>query len=223
MSKKKENIISVIGYGRLFVIPNYLNITISINCRSDSMKTSFIFVNEDMKSLFELISKYGIENKFIQIVDLDFSPRYEWKDNYRKFLGYEVLQEVNIELDATKENEEKSKRILGQVTALKYLSNCKIKYGLRNKKKYLDMVRELSFKNAVEKAEQYAELAKVKILKINSLKDEYVIGEYSRGNTEIGSSEIAPDDISIESGSYLPNGRKIVLENRVYVTFDIEK
>ena len=95
-------------------------------------------------------------------------------------------------MDATKENEEKAKRILGLITSLKYLYNCNIKYGLRNKKKYLDIVRELSYKNAV--------------------------GEYSRGN-----SEIITDDINLESDSYLPNGRKIVLENRVNVTFDIGK
>ena len=95
-------------------------------------------------------------------------------------------------MDATKENEEKAKRILGLITSLKYLYNCDITYGLRNKKKYLDIVRELSYKNAV--------------------------GEYSRGN-----SEIITDDINLESDSYLPNGRKIVLENRVNVTFDIGK
>jgi uncharacterized protein YggE len=218
MANKRENIISVTGYGRLFVVPNYISITISINCRTDSMKSSFVGVNEDMKYLFELLNKYNIEKKLVQIVDLDFSPKYEWKNDAYKLLGYEVSQEVNIEMEATKENEEKAKRILGLITSLKYLYNCNIKYGLRNKKKYLDIVRELSYKNAVEKAEQYAELAKVKILKVNSLKDQEAVGEYSRGN-----SEVITDDVNLESDSYLPNGRKIVLENTVYITFDIGK
>jgi len=76
MANKKENVISVTGYGRLFVVPNYISITISINCCTDSMKTSFVGVNEDMKYLFDLLNKYNIENKLVQIVDLDFSPKY---------------------------------------------------------------------------------------------------------------------------------------------------
>jgi uncharacterized protein YggE len=215
---ERENVISVTGYGRLFVNPNYINISISLKCCTDSMKSSFIGINDDMKNLFTILTKYELGKEYVQVVDLNFSPKYEWKNDVRKFLGYEVLQEVNIEMDSTKENEEKTKRILGLITSLKYLCNCDIEYGLKNKKKYLDIVRELSFKNAVEKAEQYAGLADVKIIKVNSLTDQNAVGEYSRSNSSIGG-----DDVNIESDSYLPNGRKIVLENIVHVTFDIGK
>jgi len=216
MTNEKENVISVTGYGRIFINPNYLTIYASIACCSSDMKTSFVAMNEDMKQLFEIISRYEIDKKYVQVIDLDFGPRYEYKNGQNRFLGHEVLQKVNIELDATNENQEKAKRILGLIPSLKYLNSCSIQYGLRDKKKYLDMVRELSFKNASEKAELYAKLSNVKIIKINSITDQNAVGEYSRGNSSMPS-----DDIDLSGDSILPNGRKIVLENKIFVTFDI--
>jgi uncharacterized protein YggE len=212
----KENVISVTGYGRLFVSPNYLTISVSISCCTSDMKASFMTLNNDMKHFFEIVNRYEIDKKYVQVVDLDFGPEYEYKNGLYKFLGHKVTQRVNIELDVTKENQEKAKRILGLMPSLKYLYSCDIRYGLRNKKKYLEQVRELSFKNATEKAEQYAQLSHVKIVKINSITDADAVGEYSRGN-----SLMPADDINLNEDSILPDGRKIVLENRIYITFDI--
>jgi uncharacterized protein YggE len=215
---ERENIISVTGYGRLFIEPNFLTLHISIGCRSYTMKASLDSVNADMKGLLKIISSCKLDKKFVHIVDLDFSPEYEWKNNIREFLGYDVNQRVNIEIDATKENEEKAKNIISEITSLKYFYACNIEYGLKNKNKYIETVRELSFKNAVEKAEQYAALAGVRIVKANTIKDMDSVNEYSRSNSH--SCDEAPHYIS---DSHLPKGRKIVLENTVYVTFDIEK
>ena len=213
---EKENVISVTGYGRIFTNPNYLTISVSICCCTSDMKSSFMALNDDMKHFYEIVNRYEIDKKCIQVIDLDFGPKYEYKNGSNRFIGHEVSQRVNIEIDATNENQEKAKRILGLIPSLKYLNSCGISYGLRDKKKYLDMARELSFKNAFEKAEQYAKLANVKIIKINSLTDQDAVREYSRGNSAMPS-----DDYELGGDSILPNGRKIVLENRIYLTFDI--
>jgi uncharacterized protein YggE len=216
---EKNNIISVTGYGRVFVAPNYLNISVNIACRANSMKVAHEGVNDDMKKLFEIVDKYGIEHKYVHIVNLSFSPKYEWTEEQgRVFVGYDVDQSVNIEIDATKENEEKAMRILGLITSLKYLTGCDINYGLRNKQEWLAKVRELSFNNAKEKAEQYAALADVRIVKANTISDMDTVGQYTRSDSNSGSGDEVDND-----DSYLPTGQKIVLENKVYVTFDIAK
>jgi uncharacterized protein YggE len=174
-----------------------------------------------MKELFELIKLCNIEEDWVHIVDLRFGPEYEWKNNVHEFLGYDVAQKINIEMDATKENEENARKIIGEIASLKFLNNCDIDYGLYNRKKYLENVRELSFKNALEKAEQYAALAGVRIVKANTITDRDSVGVYSRSNSRM--SEDVESRMSETSDSYLPTGRKIVLENTVYVTFDIAK
>jgi uncharacterized protein YggE len=217
---EKENIISVTGYGRLFVEPNYLDISISFACRSNNMKSSLEGINSSMKELYKLIKRYHIEENLVHIVDLRFGPKYEWKKDVNEFLGYDVDQKVNVELEVTKENEEKAKKIIGDIASLNFLNDCNIEYGLKNKKKHLETVRELSFKNAVEKAEQYAALAGVRIVKANTITDRDSVGIYSRSNSQ------TDDDVECDkdcSDSYLPTGRKIVLENTVYVIFDIAK
>jgi len=215
---QRQNVISVTGYGRLFAAPNYFTIGIAVGCRSNSMKASHESVNADMRKLFEIAAKYAVDAAKINVVDLTFGPAYEWKNNAREFLGYDVDQRVTIELDAVKENEEKAMRILGLVAALKYLKTCDVAYGLREKKKYLERVRELAFRNAQEKAEQYAALAGVRIVKANAIIDEEAVGEYARSNAE------CCDALDESAGeAYLPNGRRMVLEHTVYVVFDIER
>ena len=154
----------------------------------------------------------------INIVDLKFGPKYEYKNNVNQFLGYDVDQKVDIEFEVNRDNEDKASKIIGEITSLRYLSTCNIEYGLKNKKEYLAAVRELSFNNALEKAEQYATLAGVRIVKANVITDRDAVNEYSRSN-----SKFIADDIEYNQDSYLPKGKKIVLENKVYVTFDIEK
>jgi uncharacterized protein YggE len=219
-SNEKENVISVTGYGRLFIDPNYLNISISLGCRSNNMKTSLEGINSNMKELFELIKQYNIEENLVHVVDLRFGPEYEWKNNVNEFMGYDVDQKINIEMDVTKENEEKARKIIGEIASLKFLNDCDIEYGLKNKKKHLETVRELSFKNALEKAEQYAALADVRIVKANTISDRDSGTVYSRSNSRL---EEDAEYSAEASDSYLPAGRKIVLENTVYVTFDIAK
>jgi uncharacterized protein YggE len=213
----KDNVLSVTGYGRLFVVPNYLKIYMSMGCRSNSMKTSLEGVNGDMKLLFEIVDNVGVERKLVHIVNLDFGPQYEYKNNVKQFLGYDVEQKVDIELDVSKENEDKATRIVGELTSLRYLKSCKIEYGLKNKKKYLESVRELSFKDALEKAEQYAKLAGVRIIKINTIIDSDATHEYSRSGSRFDTS----GGVDYDPDSYLPNGQKIVLVNQVDITFDI--
>ena len=215
---EKENIISVTGYGRLFVNPNYLKVYASIGCRSNSLKTSLEGVNDDMKKLFDILDKIGIDKKLINIVDLKFGPKYEYKNHVNQFLGYDVDQRIDIEFDVNKENEDKASKIISEITSLKYISTCNIEYGLRDKKIYLEKVRELSYNNALEKAEQYATLAGVRIVKANVISDRDAVTEYSRSN-----SNFVADDIDYDPDSYLPKGKKIVMENKVFVTFDIEK
>ena len=220
MNDNKENVISVTGFGRLFVEPNYLNISISLACRSNNMKSSLEGINSNMKELYKLIERYHIEENFVHVMDLRFGPKYEWKKDVHEFLGYDIDQKVNIEMDVTKENEEKARKIIGDIASLNFLKDCDIEYGLKNKKKHLETVREMSFKNALEKAEQYAALADVRIVKANTITDRDSVGVYSRSNSNY--DEEAEYSMS-DSESYLPTGRKIVLENTVYVIFDIAK
>jgi uncharacterized protein YggE len=221
---ERENYISVTGHGRLFVDPNYIRISVSLACLSESMKLSLDSINSDMKQFFGIMDKNKIERNLAHVVDLSFGPDYQYnaKTEIRVFRGYRVDQKVCIEMDVTKENEEKAVKIIGRIYDLKFLSCCNIEYGLNNKKTYLPTVRELSLKNAIEKAEQYASLAGVRIIKVNTITENEPGSGYSRNYNYPAAAESSPACDS-ESDSYLPNGRKIVLENTVYVIFDIEK
>ena len=217
--KEKEYIISTTGFSRIFVKPNYFTIDISLECVSGSMNTSLNMINDDMTNLYRIGDLVGINNEVFNVIDLDFSLDYEWKNSSYIFKGYKVNQKVAIECDVTIENEEKAKQLVGQVSnLLRNMKKCDISYALRNKKEHLTKVRELSFLDAKEKAEHYATLAGVKIVGTNTITDIEPIEEYSRNNLYDSGSQIGSS-----GDTNLPNGKKIVLENTVYVVFDIEK
>ncbi len=219
-SKEKEYVISITGYSKIFIKPNYFTIDISLECISNTMENALNQINDDMASIYRLTEMVGMKKDIVNVVDLNFDLEYEWKNKSYVFIGYKVEQQVTIEMDVTNENETMAKTFISRITAL--LSNmkkCKINYGLKNKKEHLSKVRELAFLDAQEKAEQYAKLAGVKIVGTNMISDAEPTEEYSRSNVlyesslEIGSAE----------DTNLPNGKKIVLENSVFVIFDIEK
>jgi uncharacterized protein YggE len=218
--KEKEYVISITGYSRIFVKPNYFTINVTMGCISDTMDTSLEKINEDMASIYRLTELVGIKKEIVNVVDLNFNLDYEWKANAYVFVGYKVEQEVTIEMDVTPENEAMAKTFISRITVL--LSNmkqCAINYNLKNKKEHLSKVRELAFIDAKEKAEHYAKLANIKIVGTNTISDIEPIQEYSRSN-ELYESDSMADS---KEETNLPNGKKIVLESRVFVVFDIGK
>ena len=218
--KEKEYVISITGYSRIFVKPNYFTINVTLQCISDTMDTSLARINEDMTSMYRLAELIGIKKEIVNVVDLNFDLNYEWKANVYVFVGYKVEQQVTIEMDVTPENEAMAKTFISRITGL--LSNmkeCGINYNLKNKKAHLSKVRELAFMDAKEKAEHYAKLANIKIVGTNTISDIEPIQEYSRSNGVYESDSMA--DYKDETN--LPNGKKIVLESRVFVVFDIGK
>lgn len=218
--KEKEYIISITGYSRIFVKPNYFTIDVSMVCISDTMDTSLEKINEDMTSLFRLTELIGIKKEIVNVVDLNFDLEYEWKKSAYVFVGYKVEQQITIEMDVTYENEAMAKALISRIPGqLSNMKQCKINYNLKNKKEHLSKVRELAFIDAKEKAEQYAKLANIKIAGTNTISDIEPIQEYSRSNQLYESDSISG---SAEETN-LPNGKKIVLESKVYVVFDIGK
>jgi uncharacterized protein YggE len=183
------------------------------------MENSLSRINDDMASLYRLTESVGIKKDIVKVVDLSFDLRYEWKRNEYVFVGYQVEQQVTIEMEVTSENETMARTFVSRITGL--LSNmkqCQIRYGLKNKKEHLSKVRELSFLDALEKAEQYAKLAGIKIVGTNTISDIEPVQEYSRSNASSEEPLMGSDE-----DTNLPNGKKIVLENKVFVTFDIGK
>lgn len=218
--KEKEYIISITGFSRIFVKPNYFTINISLHCISNTMESSLEEINNDMANLYRLAESIGIKKSIINVVDLNFDLEHEWKKNTYVFIGYKVEQQVMIEMDVTNENEAMAKLFVSRITGiLSNMKQCKINYALMNKKEHLIKVRELAFIDALEKAEQYAKLAGVKIVGTNTISDIEPVEEYSRSNMlceSVGSGDYSED-------TNLPNGKKIVLESKVFVTFDIGK
>ncbi len=222
-TQEKEYIISVTGYSRIFVKPNYFTIDITLECISNSMESSLQMINEDMANMFRLAESVGILKDIIKdiikVVDLDFGLDYIWKNNTHVFNGYKVNQKVCIEMDVTVENEAMTKAFVSRLSGmLTNMEKCDINYALKNKKEHLAKVRELSFLDAQEKAQQYAKLAGVKIVGTNTISDIERIEEYSRSNAMYEASPCESMD-----DANLPNGKKVVLENTVYVVFDIGK
>lgn len=218
--KKQEYTISVTGSSITSVKPDYFTIGISLENISDTMNQSLEQINRDMASLFRLVESVGIKKESVKVVNLDFDLAYEWKKQLRVFVGYSVEQDIEIGMDVTPENELMAKTLVSQATdVLTNTRRCVVSYKLKNKKENLRKVREQAFTDAQEKAEQYASLAKVRLVGVNTISDVAPFDESYESNMLY----TCESSYGLSEGTTLPDGKETTLESKVFVVYDIEK
>jgi uncharacterized protein YggE len=210
--------ISVSGSGRIMAEPDFLKITVSISCVSKNMKIAQQSVNEDIHKLMDILNKYKVDKDSIHNVDLTFTPKYEWENNSHVFKGQEIKQIISIQFNIGNNTDELAGKILDEITTLQYVSDCDVNYGLVNDTALYEKARELSFKNAKMKAEHYAKLGGLKIVKTQSISDEATV--------QITVRDYEPDTKCCEAmdtgSTYLPSGRQLEVENTIFVVFLVE-
>ena len=159
-----KGIISVQGAVKLSVLPDNIKIHIGIQHTAKTIKEAQMEVNKNIKMLLDLFKKYKIEN--VQTHILNFSPNYEWKEKKHVLIGQNVEQGLIVTINDLDKNIQKAKDLIDKITMDIKSMYFRISFGINDHKKILKQARDLAYKNALEKAKQYAKLANLEIIKI---------------------------------------------------------
>jgi len=204
--EQNNSIISVYGVGNIKVKPNIIIIRIYLSQVSKTLKEAQLEVNKNVNTLLKLFEELKIEN--IQTNNIKFNPEYEWKEHKKKYIGQKVEQGFVITINNLVNNLQKTKDFLDIITTNIETLECSVNFGIDNYEENITKARNIAYNNALEKAEQYAKQANLKIIKTIKISefeprnDDY---EYDRGSdlmicgSTAGSTEIPVSDINIET------------------------
>ncbi len=135
-----------------------------------------------------LKDEYGITDDEITTDYMNISPYYQWLDTGRTLMGQKATQTLTITL---RNGIEKAGKVYDRLSVLDGISISSISYSKADTSAEESYARVLATKNALEKAEDYAEGASMTVGKVLSLTEGSDGGYYSYSKNAVMLAETA--------------------------------
>jgi len=126
-------------------------------------------VSKMVRQALNILKEANIEDKNINTASLSFSSEYEYT-NKRTLIGQRAEQRITFSIEDI--NNDKASEIIDKLIQINGIELNQVNFSVKNPADYFVRSRELAFQKALEKAEQYAELSKLKIIKVLSVTDQ---------------------------------------------------
>jgi uncharacterized protein YggE len=120
----------------------------------------------------KILKEANIEDKNINTASLTFNSEYEYYSNRRNLVGQRAQQIITFSIEGITNEAEKATGIIDQLIQINGMELNQVQYSVKNTTEYYVKSRELAYQKAVEKATQYAELSKLRIIKVLSISDQ---------------------------------------------------
>jgi len=169
--KQNQSTISVFGTGTVSVQPDVIRMSITLSNVAQTTKKAQEEVSKMVRQVIKILKDANIEDKNINTASLTFSSEYEYT-NRRILIGQRAQQSITFSIEDIADNDEKASSIIDQLIQINGIELNNVSYGVKNTTEYYIKSRELAFQKAEEKANQYAELSKLKIIKVLSVSDQ---------------------------------------------------
>jgi len=213
--------ISVFGTGTVLVQPDVLQKSITLSNVAQTTRVAQETVNRMVRQALTILKDAGIEDKNISTASLTFRSEYEWT-NRRILIGQRAEQVLTFTIENINNESENEKvsRILDQLIQINGIELNQINFDVKNNTEYFIRSRELAFQKAVEKANQYAELSNLKIIKVQSISEEgnqRFLPVSNRLTNQLAVREMAAED----SSAIIPTGELEITTN-ILVVFLLE-
>jgi uncharacterized protein YggE len=171
-NQQNQSTISVFGTGTVFVQPDVIQMSIRLSNVAETTRIAQESVSRMVRQALTILDEAGIEDNNISTASLTFRSEYEWT-NRRILVGQRAEQELTFSVDNINNNNENSNvsRIIDQLIQINGIELNQINFGVKDSAEYFIRSRELAFQKAVEKANQYAELSGLKIIRVLSISE----------------------------------------------------
>ena len=168
--QQSPSTISVFGTGTVLVQPDIIQMTISLSKVAQTTKIAQEEVSKMVRQALVILKEANIEDKNIATASLTFNSEYEYT-NRRVLVGQKAEQRITFSIEDITNDNEKISRIIDQLIQINGIELNQINFNVKSNTEYFIRSRDLAFQKAVEKANQYAELSKLKIIKILSISE----------------------------------------------------
>jgi uncharacterized protein YggE len=172
--RKNQSTISVFGTGTVLVQPDVIQMSITLSKIAQTTKAAQEEVSRMVRSALKVLKEANVEDKNINTASLTFRSEYEYYSSRRTLVGQRAEQRITFSIEDVNNDNEKVSEIIDQLIQINGIELNQVNYRVKNTSEYFVKSRELAYEKAVEKANQYAELSKLKIIKVLSITDQGV-------------------------------------------------
>jgi uncharacterized protein YggE len=170
ISRKNQSTISVFGTGTVLAQPDIVQMGITLSNVANTTKMAQDEVNKMVRQALAVLKNAGIEDKNIMTASLTFRSEHEYTPR-RILIGQRAEQSISFSVEIEK-NSERVSEIIDRLIQINGLELNQINFGVKNNTDYFVKSRELAFQKALEKANQYAELSNLKIIKVLKISED---------------------------------------------------
>jgi len=217
---KQQSTISVLGTGTVLVQPDMIQMTITLSNVAQTTKMAQEAVSKMVRQALVILKDAGIEDKNIATTSLTFNSEYEYSGR-RILIGQRAEQRITFSIDDIINDSERISRIIDQLIQINGIELNQINFSLKNNTEYFVRSRELAFQKAVEKADQYAELSKLKIIKVLSISEEGY-QQISPISNRFTNQILFEADVASSAGSTIVPTGELEITTRIMVVFLLE-
>ncbi|MDR1803357.1 MAG: SIMPL domain-containing protein [Treponema sp.] len=168
---KTQSTISVLGTGTVLVQPDMIQMSIMLSNVAQTTKEAQEEVSRMVRQALGILKEANIEDRNISTASLNFRSEYEYTTR-RILIGQRAEQVIAFSIEDIGNDSEKASGIIDRLIQINGLELNQVNFSVKNNTEYFARSRELAFQKAVEKANQYAELSNLKIVKVLSITDE---------------------------------------------------
>jgi uncharacterized protein len=163
--------ITVAGTGESHGKPDFAQIQVGVVTEAPTAAEALRKNNEAMSQLIVMIRKRGVEDKDLQTVQFNVSPRYKYDKTQQdppKITGYQVTNEVHVKI----RNLLALGAFLDETVSLGANQVRGISFGVTEPAQYMDEARRKAIADAQHRARVYAEAAGLKLGKPIRIKEQ---------------------------------------------------
>jgi len=168
-SAESQSTISVYGTGTVSVQPDMIQMSITLSKVAQTTKAAQDEVSRMVRQALNILKEANIEDKNINTASLSFSSEYEYT-NKRVLVGQRAEQRITFSIEDI--NNDKASEIIDRLIQINGIELNQVIFSVKNTTEYFVKSRELAYKKALEKANQYAELSNLKVDKVLSIADQ---------------------------------------------------
>ena len=220
-NQPSQSIISVFGMGTVLVQPDMVQMNISLSKVARTTRQAQEEVNNMVRQALQILKELEVEDKNISTASLRFNPEYEWENNRRVLTGQKAEQIITFSVTSINNNSEKVSKIIDQLIQINGIELNQMNFSVKDNRELFIKSRELAYQKAVEKANQYAELSGLKIVKTLSISEKENTRISPQNNMLSNQSNYLAEEAADSGSTIVPTG-ELEITTKILVEFLLE-
>ena len=170
-SQSNQSTISVFGTGTVLAQPDVIQMRITLSNVARTTKMAQDEVSRMVRQALEILKDADIDDNNIMTASLSFRSEYEYT-NRRILVGQRAEQSISFSIDNVDNDSERVSEIIDRLIQINGIELNQMNFSIKNNTDFFIRSRELAYQKALEKANQYAELSNLRIIRVLNISED---------------------------------------------------